>query len=419
MFSRRNFLKVGGLSISAAGFVNGLFTNTSAAQEAKLQNMVSGVKPLAPEDYEERLEQARKLMAKSKMDALFVSGGSDLGYFTNVNWFLSERTFGGIINRKGKTIWVWPAFEAESAREMIPKDQELRTWEEHENPFQLIAGVMKDLGAASGRLGIAPATRSFVVFGLKKEVPELELVNGAIISEGCRGIKSPKELSYMELANKITKLAYAEGFKQLKEGMTPRDLSGSISAAHQQMGARGSGGPQFGLSTAFPHGSRAQRTLHDGDVIMVDGGCSVEGYQSDVTRTIVFGKPSDKQRTVWDIVKKAQSAALKTARPGVPCEEVDRAARKVIEDAGYGPGYKYFAHRLGHGIGMDGHEYPYLVKENKLKMQPGMTFSDEPGIYIYGEFGIRIEDCFVVTEDGSRLLGGMEATAIDKPFGNS
>jgi Xaa-Pro dipeptidase len=419
MISRRSFLKVGGLTISAAGFVNGLFTQKSLAQDAKLQNLVSGVKPLTPEDYEERLEQARKLMAKTNMDALFVSGGSDLGYFTNVNWFLSERTFGGIINRKGKTIWVWPAFEAESAREMIPKDQELRTWEEHENPFQLIGGVMKDLGAASGRLGIAPATRSFIGFGLKKEVPGLELVNGAVISEGCRGVKSPKELSYMELANKITKLAYAEGFKQIKEGMSPRDLSGAISAAHQQMGVRGSGGPQFGLSSAFPHGSRAQRTLHEGDVIMVDGGCSVEGYQSDVTRSIVFGKPSDKQKAVWDIVKQAQSAALKAARPGVPCEEVDRAARKVIEDAGYGPGYKYFAHRLGHGIGMDGHEFPYLVKENKLKLQSGMTFSDEPGIYIYGEFGIRTEDCFVVTEDGGRLLGGMEATAIDKPFGEA
>ena len=419
MISRRSFLKVGGLTISAAGFVNGLFTQKSLAQDAKLQNLVSGVKPLTPEDYEERLEQARKLMAKTNMDALFVSGGSDLGYFTNVNWFLSERTFGGIINRKGKTIWVWPAFEAESAREMIPKDQELRTWEEHENPFQLIGGVMKDLGAASGRLGIAPATRSFIGFGLKKEVPGLELVNGAVISEGCRGVKSPKELSYMELANKITKLAYAEGFKQIKEGMSPRDLSGAISAAHQQMGVRGNGGPQFGLSSAFPHGSRAQRTLHEGDVIMVDGGCSVEGYQSDVTRSIVFGKPSDKQKAVWDIVKQAQSAALKAARPGVPCEEVDRAARKVIEDAGYGPGYKYFAHRLGHGIGMDGHEFPYLVKENKLKLQSGMTFSDEPGIYIYGEFGIRTEDCFVVTEDGGRLLGGMEATAIDKPFGEA
>ena len=417
MISRRSFLKVGGLTVSSFGFANGMFNHSALAQDAKLQNMVAGVKPLTPEDYEARLEQARKLMAKMKMDALFVSGGSDLGYFTNVSWFLSERTFGGIINRKGKTIWVWPAFEAESAREMIPKDQELRTWEEHENPFQLIGGVMKDLGAASGRLGIAPATRSFVGFGLKKEVPGLELVNGAVISEGCRGIKSPKELSYMDLANEITKLAYKEGFKQLKEGMTPRDLSSAISAAHQQMGVRGSGGPQFGPSTAFPHGSRVPRTLHEGDVVMVDGGCSVEGFQSDVTRTVVFGKPTDKQKTVWDIVKKAQTAALKAARPGVACEDIDRAARKVVEDAGYGPGYKYFSHRLGHGIGMDGHEYPYLVKGNKLKLQPGMTFSDEPGIYIYGEFGIRHEDCFVVTDDGARYLGGMEATAIDKPFG--
>lgn len=419
MISRRSFLKVGGLSISGAGFVNQLFTNSASAQDARLQNMVAGVKPLAPEDYEERLEQARKLMAKSKMDALFVSGGSDLAYFTNVNWFISERTFGGIINRKGKTIWVWPAFEAESAREMIPKDQELRTWEEHENPFKLIGGVMHDLGAATGRLGIAPSTRSFIVFGLQKEVPGLELVNGAPISEGCRGIKSPKEIAYMDLANKITKLAYAEGFNHLKEGMSPRDLSGAISSAHQQMGVRGNGGPQFGPSTAFPHGSRVPRTLQDGDVVMVDGGCNVEGYQSDVTRTIVFGKPTGKQKAVWEIVKKAQSAALKAVRPGVACEEIDGAARKVIEDAGYGPGYKYFAHRLGHGIGMDGHEYPYLVKENKLKLQPGMTFSDEPGIYIYGEFGIRIEDCFVVTDDGARFLGGMESTAIDRPFGGA
>ena len=417
MISRRSFLKVGGLTISTVGFVGEMFSRTASAQEPKLQNMVTGVKPLGPEDYEARLEQARKIMAKTGIDALFVSGGSDLGYFTNVNWFISERTFGGIINRKGKTIWVWPAFEAESAREMIPKDQELRTWEEHENPFQLIGGVMKDLGASTGRLGIAPATRSFIVFGLRKDVLGLELVNGAVVTEGCRGVKSPKELAYMDLANKITKLAYKEGFRQLKEGMSPRDLSGAISTAHQQMGVRGSGGPQFGPSTAFPHGSRVPRTLHDGDVVMVDGGCSVEGYQSDVTRSVVFSKASDKQKAVWDIVKKAQDAALKAARPGVACEEVDRAARKVIEDAGYGPGYKYFTHRLGHGIGMDGHEYPYLVKENKLKLQPGMTFSDEPGIYIYGEFGIRTEDCFVVTEDGGRLLGGMEATAIDKPFG--
>ena len=168
MITRRNFLKVGGLSVSSMGFVNELFGRSSPAQDQKLQNMVAGVKPLAPEDYEARLEKARRLMAEQRIDALFVSGGSDLGYFTNVNWFISERTFGGIINRKGKTIWVWPAFEAESAREMIPKDQELRPWEEHENPFKLIGGVMKDLGVPSGRLGIAPATRSFIVFASAK-----------------------------------------------------------------------------------------------------------------------------------------------------------------------------------------------------------------------------------------------------------
>jgi Xaa-Pro dipeptidase len=416
MVSRRGFLKVGGLSISALGFVNSLFSNTLQSQQSKLSNMVAGVKPLGPEDYESRLEKATKLMAEQNLDGLFISGGSDLAYFTNVNWFISERTFGTILNKKGKPIWVWPAFEAESARELIPKDQELRTWEEHESPFKLIAGVMKDLGVSQGTLGIGPSTRSFIIYGLRRDAPGLELVNGAVVSEGCRAVKSEKQIAYMDLANKITKLAYKEGFKQLREGMSPRDLSSAISTAHQQMGVSGGGGPQFGPSSAFPHGSRVPRTLKEGDTVLVDGGCSVEGYRSDVTRTVVFGKPSEKQRAVWDIVKKAQSEALKAVRPGVACEEIDRVARKVIEDAGYGPGYKYFTHRLGHGIGLDGHEYPYLVKGNQQKLQPGMTFSDEPGIYIYGEFGVRHEDCFVVTEDGGRFLGGMEALSIDRPF---
>jgi Xaa-Pro dipeptidase len=199
--------------------------------------------------------------------------------------------------------------------------------------------------------------------------------------------------------------------------MTARELAAVISGAHQQMGASGSGGPQFGPNSAFPHGSQAPRNLRQGDIVLVDGGCAVEGYRSDVTRTIVFGSPTDKQRRVWDVVKKAQSEALKAVRPGETCESIDRVARHVIEEAGFGPEYKYFSHRLGHGIGMEGHEYPYLVKGNTLKLEPGMTFSDEPGIYLYSEFGVRIEDCFVVTGDGGRFLGGMEAAAIDQPFG--
>jgi len=417
MVSRRHFLKMGGLSISTFGFVNSLFSAPRLLQEKKLENMVLDVKPLSPQDFEARVEKAQSLMVAHNIDGLFVSGGSDLVYFTNVNWFVSERTFGAILNRKGKPIWVWPAFELEGAKEMIPKDHEIRSWEEDENPFKFIVGVMKDLGAGSGRLALGPMTRSFILYGIRDAAPGLELVNGAVVTEGCRGIKTEKEIAYMELANKITKLAYREGFKQLHGGMSPGDLASIITTTHQQMGVSGTGGPQFGPSTAFPHGSRVPRTLHTGDAVMVDGGCSVEGYRSDVTRTVVFGNPSDKMKTAWNIVKKAQSEALKAVRPGVACEEIDRVARKVIEDAGYGSGYKYFAHRLGHGIGLDGHEYPYLVNGNTLKLQSGMTFSDEPGIYIYGEFGIRLEDCFVVTEDGGHLLGGMESAAIGLPFG--
>jgi Xaa-Pro dipeptidase len=416
-FSRREFLKIGGLSIASYGFVANLFSSQDTSVKLELKNMLSDVKPLTTEDYQKRIEKAKHLLAEHKMDALFLTGSTNLIYFTNVRWWRSERTFGAVIGRKGDPIWICPAFELERAKELAPKGHEIRVWEEDESPFKLIAGIMKDIGTAKGGLALGPTVRAFVYYGLQKDAPGLELVNGAVITEGCRGIKTKKEIEYMDLANKITKLAYREGFKHLHEGMGSQDLSSIISDAHQKMGVRGGGWPQYGPNSAFPHGSSVVRNLHQNDAIVLDGGCSVEGYRSDVTRTIVFGKPSDKQRKVWDIVKKAQSEALKAVRPGVPCEHIDQVARKIIEDAGYGPEYKYFTHRLGHGIGMDGHEYPYLVQGNKLKLQPGMTFSDEPGIYIYGEFGVRLEDCFVVTEDGGRFLGGMESTAIDKPFG--
>jgi Xaa-Pro dipeptidase len=300
--------------------------------------------------------------------------------------------------------------------ERIPTDNEIRTWEEHESPYKLIAGILNDKTSKGKILALGPTVRSFVNYGLRRDAPNLEITDGAIITDGCRGIKTEKEISYMDLANKITKMAYREGFKKLHEGMSRSELGSHIRSAHTNMGASGGGGAQFGLNSAFPHGSMKNPVLREGDIVLVDGGCSVEGFRSDVTRTVVFGKPSDKQRKVWHIVRKAQVKAIETVRPGVPCEAIDIAARKVVDDAGFGTEYRYFTHRVGHGIGMEGHEYPYLVRGNKLKLQPGMTFSDEPGIYIYGEFGVRIEDCFVVTKDGGRFLGGMESTAIDKPF---
>jgi Xaa-Pro dipeptidase len=414
--TRRSFIKTGTLSLAALGFSQTVPPAPQAKAAPELQNLAIGIEPLAPEDYAARREKARRLLAEKGFDAIFVGGGTNLLYFTKVGWWLSERVFGVVLSPKREPVWVCPAFEAERAKELVPSDQEIRTWDEHENPYAIIGGVMKDIGAATGKLATAPDLRAFEVHGLRRSLPALDVVDGAAVTEGCRGVKTAKEIAYMDLANRITKLAYREGFKTLREGMTTRDLAGAIAAATQKLGSQGGGGPQFGPNTAFPHGSQVQRRLASGDAVLVDGGCSIEGYRSDVTRTIVFGTPTDKQRRVWDVVRKAQMAALAAARPGAACESVDHAARKVVEDAGFGPGYRYFAHRLGHGIGMEGHEYPYLVKGNTLKLEPGMTFSNEPGIYIYGEFGVRTEDCMVVTETGARHLGGLEAESIDRPF---
>ena len=415
--TRRSFIKTGTVSLAALSLGPSARAAASAGSPQELKNIAAGVQPLGPEDYAARRDKARRLLAENKLDAIFIGGGTNLVYFTKVGWWTSERVFGVVLGKKADPVWVCPAFEVERAKELVPAGQEIRVWEEHESPYATIGGVMKDLGAAGGKLGTAPDLRAFEVHGLWRTLPAIEIADGAAVTEGCRGVKTAKEIAFMDLANRITKLAFREGFKSLRAGMTTRDLAGAISAATQKLGSQGGGGPQFGPNTAFPHGSQVQRTLTEGDTVLVDGGCAIEGYRSDITRTVVFGAPSDKQRRVWDIVRKAQKAALAAARPGATCESVDRAARKVVEDAGFGPGYKYFAHRLGHGIGMEGHEYPYLVKGNTLKLEPGMTFSNEPGIYIYGEFGIRTEDCMVVTEDGARHLGGLEAESIDRPIG--
>jgi Xaa-Pro dipeptidase len=415
--TRRSFIKTGSLSVAALGLGSSPLIAPSAGASQDLKNLAAGVEPLTPEDYTQRREKARRLLAEGGLDAVLIGGGTNLLYFTKVGWWLSERVFGVVLSCKRDPVWVCPAFEVKRAEELVPTGMEIRTWEEHENPYAIVGSVLKDIGAATGKLGTAPDLRAFEVHGLRRSLPAVDVVDGAAVTEGCRGVKTAKEIAYMDLANRITKVAFREGFKELRAGMTTRDLAGAIAAATQKLGSSGGGGPQFGPNTAFPHGSQVQRTLTAGDAVLVDGGCSIEGYRSDVTRTVVFGQPSDKQRRVWDIVRKAQAAALEAARPGATCESVDRAARKVVEDAGFGPGYKYFAHRLGHGIGMEGHEYPYLVKGNTLKLEPGMTFSNEPGIYIYGEFGVRTEDCMVVTEGGARHLGGLEAESIDRPFG--
>ncbi|HCC72140.1 MAG TPA: metallopeptidase, M24 family protein [Bacteroidales bacterium] len=419
--TRREFIKIGGLSIAATGlvapFMKSCVSENNGNAKHNLKNEVEGVEPVNEQDYARRLDRLVDSMVKENIEALFIEGSTNLRYFFNISWWLSERTFGPVINTKKEPVWICPDFELERAKEQIPEGHEIRTWAEHESPFELMADIIRDLNIDREKIATGPSVRSFISEAFQRSL-NTDLMDGSMAVNMVRAVKTKKELEYMDLANRITKKAYRYGFSKLEEGMSRQELSNHIRFAHSEMGTSGSGGPYFGFTSAFPHGTRQVRDLHDGDIILVDGGCSVEGFRSDVTRTIVYGKPTDRQKEVFNTVLKAQQEAHKAIRPGVACGEIDRVARKIIEDAGFGPGYKYFAHRLGHGIGMDGHEYPYLVKDNALLMQPGMTFSNEPGIYIYGEFGVRIEDCFVVTEDGAEMLGGMITQDIEHPFGD-
>jgi Xaa-Pro dipeptidase len=333
-------------------------------------------------------------------------------------YFTGTRGFAVLLPARGEHIWIVPAAQEQRAHEVIRMGGEVRAWPESAGPFQTIAQALKDRGAAAGRVGLDEQVRFATFDGLRKEAPPLEFANAVPVTAGCRMIKSPAEIALMQHANDVTIAAYRAGLATLREGMTQNELAGNIRAAYQALGFSGSVGVSFGKYTAFPHGSIQLQKLREGDVVQIDDGVSVEGYQADITRTTVFGKHTARQREIWNLERKAQDAALAAAKPGATCESVDAAARKVITDYGFGPDYKVpgLPHRTGHGIGLDGHEWTYLVRGNKTRLQPGMCFSDEPMIAIYGEFGIRLEDCMHITETGARTFS-KQSPAIDQPFG--
>jgi Xaa-Pro dipeptidase len=384
-----------------------------------LRPMTAGIVPISTRDRQARIEKARRLMAENHIDAIILEGGSSLFYFTGVRWGLSERPFVAVIPAKGELAWVSPGFEEARARELIDLGaRDLRTWQEDESPYRLIALILKDRGVATGRVGVEERLRFFIFNGVKKEAPALDYVSADPITAGCRMIKSPAEIALMQRANDMTIAAYKAGLATLREGMTQGDLRANILAAYRAIGAQGGVvAVSFGTYTAFPHGSIAPQKLKEGDVVQIDDGCNVDGYQSDITRTVVFGKPTTRQIDVWNLEHRAQAAAFEAAKPGVLCEAVDAAARKVITDAGFGPDYKVpgLPHRTGHGIGLDGHEWTNFVRGNKTPLQPGMCFSDEPMIAIYGEFGIRLEDCLYITDSGAKFFT-QPSPAIDRPF---
>jgi Xaa-Pro dipeptidase len=411
------FSLIGGTPADAEKNGNGRSLPASIAQ---LTSMRSEVKPITVEERRARIARAQQLMAEHKIDAILLAGGTSLLYFTGVRWGNSERLFAAVIPAAGKAFCVCPSFEEERAREQLNRgpleDAEVMTWHEDESPYKLVSNGLQTLGKSTGTLGIEERTPWVFSDEIARAAPGLHLTSATPVTAGCRMIKSAHEIELMSIANRATLKVYQAVYRALQPGMTQADAAELISTAYGRVGFRGEASVEVGQYSANPHGSITPQTIYENTIVMVDDGCLVEGYNSDITRTFVLGKATDKMKRVFDTVHRAQKAALHAARPGVECQAVDAAARKVITDAGYGPDYQFFAHRVGHGIGMDGHEWPYLVRGNELPLKANMTFSDEPGIYLRGEFGVRLEDDMHITEHGAELFTP-QSPSLEHPFG--
>src|SRR5271157_3196537 len=434
MVSRRRFLQssslAAGVSIALPALAHATPDNKSLPPAiAALQSLKAEAKPITVEERAARQEKARRMMIDNNLSAIFVAQGTSLRYFTGIRWEGGERLFAMVLPAKGEAFYVAPAFEEGRAREQIAQStgggkpsSDVRVWQEDESPYARVAQGLSDRGIASGTVGVEETAKFLFSDNLKKAAASATFTSATPVTAGCRMIKSRHEIDLMRLASKVTLAAYEATYRSMKVGMTQRDVADLLEAAHRKLGFEGGADVQVGEFSAFPHGSIKPQGIQESTIVMIDGGCSVEGYQSDITRTFVLGKApdkmKDKMKQVFDIVHRAQSAALAAAKPGVEAGSVDAAARKVITGANYGPDYKYFTHRLGHGMGMDGHEWPYLVRGNPTKLQPEMTFSDEPGIYIRGEFGIRLEDDMHIMEDGAELFTP-QSPSLENPFGKA
>lgn len=423
--TRRRFLQ-SAAAVSSLAFAPGIeaasapWQHPPAADFSGLKPLGARLKPITAEEFRARMEHAQQVMneLKPNLDALFFAPGTSLYYFTGIHWGLSERLAGMVLPRSGKPVAFCPGFEEGRFREQLRFPMEVRVWQEDESPTQLAANALADQGIRTGRLGVEETVYFTYYDHLREAAPGFEYVSADPVTIACRGRKSHHELELMRLACAATFEVYRPVFAALREGMSQNDIAHLVEAGFAKMDLRGGALVLLGASAALPHGTVHPQTLKEGDVVLVDGGCSVDGYQSDVTRTTVFGKPSEKIAKAYEYVRGAQDAALDAARAGRLSGTVDDAARAVIINAGYGPGYKYFTHRLGHGIGLDGHEHPYLVKGSKTNLEANMTFSNEPGIYVMGEFGMRCEDDMVIMPDGpAQLLTPHFAVSLEKPMG--
>ncbi len=414
--TRRKALTLGGAAALASLAPPALFAADLAT--SGLAPMLDGVQPITRAEYLARIDKARVLMGKHGVGALLIEPGASLVYFTGVQWWRSERLTAAVLPREGDIAIVTPHFEEPSVRESLKVPADVRVWNEHDDPLTTVAGILRDR-RVTAPVGIEETVRFFAVDGLRKVMPRVEIVAGAPVVRGCRMVKSPAELALMKRANEITVAAYAHVWPRIREGMSNHEIGAMIGAAHAALGAE----HEFALvllgeASAYPHGTGKPQAVSESEVVLMDVGCNVHGYQSDISRTFVFGKPTAEQRKVWDQMREGQRIAIETARVGVPAGKVDDAVRARYERWGYGPGYKLpgLSHRTGHGIGLDGHEPVNLVHAETTPLAQGMCFSNEPGIYLPGKFGIRLEDCFHMGEE-KPVWFSQPVDSIDKPFG--
>ena len=431
--SRRRFFAAGGAAaaaaLSATKHANADEATAQPASIAALPNLTSQARPFTNDERLARIERARKLMRASKLDAIVLANSTRSSvYFANLHLYGGERLWALVIPARGNAFLVCPAFEEGRARELLAtgpfgKDAEVLTWQENESPFMLTGKGLRDRGMATATVGLDENMAFFFSDSLRSANPHINFVSATPVTAGCRMIKERHEIECMRLACRATILVYRAVAESLHPGMLSSDVEKLVDAAYSRVGFPGEASLNVDEFTALPHGSPKPQTLREGSILMLDDGCEVEGYTSDITRTFVLGKATDKMKSVFDIVHRAQATAVAAARPGVATADVDAAARKVIVDAGYGPAYKYFTHRLGHGIGLDMHEWPYFSPNNMFgwdhnpKLAAHMVLSDEPGIYIPGEFGIRLEDDLLVTENGAELMTA-QSPSLEDPFAN-
>ena len=414
---RRELLAAGGMLVGASmtGLARGAIQETADLKPTTLPP------PIGRDERMARLARARALMHANDIGAIIVESGPGLDYFTGVRWGRSERLTGAVIPATGDPIIVTPFFERPSVEESLGIPAEVRTWNEDEEPLKLVAGFLQERGLANARIGMEETNRFFILDRLNQQLPSARVISANPVVRGCRMIKTAPEIALMQAASDLTLATIADVHGKLKEGMSPADISGMMEAG---MIARGGNKPWalvlLGEAAAYPHGSGKPQAVRRSEVVLIDTGCSVRGYQSDISRTFVFGTPTAEQRKVWNQVARGQQIANAAAKIGATAGSVDDAVRHAYESWGYGPGYKLpgLSHRTGHGIGMEGHEPVNLVHGEATSLAPGMCFSNEPGIYLPGKFGIRLEDCFHMTARGPKWFS-VPPKSLEEPIGQS